>query len=133
MPDLNPFDHSIQNFRGQGINVRIIADGGVHLPALHAPGEGAYLLQHIGVEHIMVNPVGLGAFLGPEGMVHAQVNIRLPAHQLLARDHQRMPTSLTKKLSPEQVKAFVFGRTSVGGTMNTPGAVEHADRTRCTR
>ena len=109
MADLDPLDHIIQNFRCQLLNGCVFADSGVHFPALHAFGKGLYLLQHIGIEHIVVDPVGFGANLRVGIVVHAEVNIRLSAFQLLSGNLQRVSAAFTEDLSPEQIESLVQG------------------------
>ena len=75
VPDLYAFDHILQNLRRQGFNGRILADGRVHLPPLHALRKIPNLFKHIGVKHLMVNDVGLGADLRMPVMIGAEIDV----------------------------------------------------------
>ena len=103
MADLDPLDHIIQNFRCQLLNGRIFADFGVHFSALHAFGKGLNLLQYIGVEHIVINPVRFGADFRVSIVVHTEVNVRFPVFQLLSGNRQWVATAFTEELSPEDI------------------------------
>lgn len=82
MADFDPFDHFVQNLRRKFFNVSVLPDWRVDLSAFHAPGKIADLLQYIGVEHIMVDPVGLGAYIGMTIMMHTNINICNPVNEL---------------------------------------------------
>lgn len=113
MANLDPLDHIIQNFRCQLLNGCVFADSGVHFPALHAFGKGLHLLQHIRIEHIVVDPVGFGADLRVGIVVHTEVNIRFPVFQLLSGNLQRVSATFTEELTPEQIKSLVQGGTAL--------------------
>ena len=78
MADLDALDDRVKDLRCQFFNVREIADGRIDLPAFHALSKGLDLLQHIGTEHIMIHPVGLGADIGVGIVIHAKIHIRHP-------------------------------------------------------
>ena len=78
VPDLNAFNHILQNLRRQGFNGRILADRRVHLPAFHALCKIPHLFKHIGVKHLMVNDVGLGADLRMPVMIGAEIDVCAP-------------------------------------------------------
>lgn len=63
MPHLDPLNHILKDIRCQYLDGYILADRGIDLPPLHASGKCPYLIQHIGVQHLVVNNVSLGAGL----------------------------------------------------------------------
>lgn len=94
VPDLNAFNHILQNLRRQGFNGRILADRRVHLPPLHALRKIPNLFKHIGVKHLMVNDVGLGADLRVPVMIGAEINICASVFEPLPGDGQRVAAAV---------------------------------------
>ena len=113
MGNLNPFDHIVQDFRCQLRNARVILDSGVDFPPLHGFGKALDLLQHIGVQHLVVDPVGLGTLLPVEVVVHTLINVRRPVQKLLFGHGQRVPAALAVQLPPEKVVPAVVRRAPV--------------------
>ena len=103
MADFDALDGGGQDFWGQFFNVRVVLDGGVDFSAPHALGESPDLLQHIGIEHIVVHPVGLGADFGMGVMIHTQIDIRHPFFQLLSGNSQWVTTAFAEQLPTEQI------------------------------
>ena len=78
MTNLDSLDYIVQDLRCQFRDISIVLDGRVDFPSLHALGKGLDLLHHIGIEHIVIDPVGFGAFFGVLVVVHTEVNVRCP-------------------------------------------------------
>ena len=116
MSDLDSLNHCIQDLRCQLLNGCIFTDSGVHFSALHAFSKRLYLLKHIGIEHIVVHPVGFGAFLRVRKVAHTEVNICFAIFKLLSGNLQRVPATFAEQLSPEQIESVVVSSTLIVGT-----------------
>jgi len=101
--NLDPVNHFFQHVRCQFFDGSIIRNCRMDLPAFHASGECPHLIQHIGIQHLVVDDVGLGTGLRMPVVVCAEVDIRLPVLELLPGNCQRMPTAVTVQQIPEQV------------------------------
>lgn len=118
--DLDPFDDLFQNLRGQFLDVGVLADGGIDLSAFHAPGEGAYLAQDVGIEHIVVDPVGPGTFVGAFVMVRTEVDIRNPILQFLPADGHGVAAAFAEQQPTEQILPLAIG----GAAMARPDLLD---------
>lgn len=116
MSNLDSLNHCIQDLRCQLLNGCIFTDSGVHFSALHAFGKRLYLLKHIGIEHIVVHPVGFGAFLRVRKVAHTEVNISFAIFKLLSGYLQRVPAAFAEQLSPEQIESMFKRETPIPGT-----------------
>ena len=103
MRDFDPINNIVQYFRSKLLYVRIFSDFGVQFPSLHASGEALNLLQDIGIQHLVVYTVGLGADFRMRVMVHAQVNIRGFVFQLLLRYCQWVAAAFAEQLTSKQI------------------------------
>lgn len=113
MSDFDAFDHIIQNLWCQFLDIRVLLYGRIQLSPLHAPGKGLNLLQHIGIQHLVIHPVGLGTHIRMLIVVHAEVDIRFPIFELLFGNGQRVSAAFAEQFIAKQVKAFPIPRTIV--------------------
>ena len=69
----------------------------IHLPPLHTPCQGPYLLQNIRIQHLMVDDVGLGTFIRAAVVMGAEVDVNLPILELLPGQDQRMTAAVAEQ------------------------------------
>ena len=60
MTNFYSFDDIIQNLGCQFLDAGILAYMGTHFSPLHTLGKCLHLLQNIGVQHFMIDPVSFG-------------------------------------------------------------------------
>ena len=81
----------------QFLNIRIPAYRWIHLPALHAPRQSPNLSQNIGIQHLVVDNVGLGALIWAAVVVGAEVDVSFPIFEFLPGQCQRVTEAVTEK------------------------------------
>ena len=111
--NLDALDHIVQNLWCQFLDICVLLYGRIQLSPLHAPGKGLNLLQHIGLQHLVIHPVGLGTHIRMLIVVHAEVDIRFPIFELLFGNGQRVSAAFAEQFIAKQVKAFPIPRTIV--------------------
>ena len=71
MANLNSLNYIVQDLQCQFFNIGIISKMGIDFSALHRSCKRSYLLQHIGIKHIVVDSMCFRTFIGAMIMVHA--------------------------------------------------------------
>lgn len=99
MADFDPLNAFLQNLRCQLLEIGKSANRRIDPPATHASRQCPQLIQHIGIQHLVIDDVGLWTFIRAAVVVGAEVDVRCALLQLLPRQGQRMTAAVAEQQS----------------------------------
>ena len=77
MIDLNPTNHALQNLRCKLINICILSDRRINLPAFHCLSQSSYLIQNMVIQWLVINCMCLFTFVWVSEMMGAAIAVVL--------------------------------------------------------
>lgn len=96
MANFYSLDDIIQNLGCQFLDAGILAYMGTHFPSFHTLGKCLHLLQHIEIQHFMIDPMCFRADFRMLIVIHTQIDICIPIQKLFSGNRQWMPTAFAE-------------------------------------